>query len=374
MKIALACKQFDPNQGGMERYTVNLARGLRDRGHDVTVFANSWVPQAGMAFHPVHIFPLSSPGKNLSFAINCARAMKDRNYDVVQSMDRIWYQDLYRVSDGISPVHLAQSDRSPLIRRIQGLGPRRQALAYLERRIFEKGGCRGVIANSCLVKSQICQHYQIDPERIQVIYNSVDLSRFHPGVQQKARQTRQELLGIPEHELVLLFVANDFRRKNLNLVLKALAALGHPGVRLWVAGSDESGPYAQTAAALGLRSQVAFLGGQKEMEIVYGAADALVLPSRYDAFANVCLEAMACGLPVITSQNNGAAELIKAGENGFVLSAADPEELAAWIRELLTPDRRRQMGENGAQLAREFGPERHLSSILSLYQKMGAAP
>lgn len=373
MKIALACKHFDPKKGGMERYTVNLARGLRERGHQVTVFANSWVPEPGLAFHPVYIFPISSPGKNLSFALCCARAIKAQNYDVVQSMDRIWYQDIYRVSDGISPVHLAQRETSPLLQKVRGLGPRRQALAYLERRIFEKGGCRKVIANSCLVKSQICQYYQVDPERIRVIYNSVDLSRFHPGVQPRARQSRRELLGIPDHELVLLFAANDFKRKDLTLVLKALAALNHPGVRLWVAGSDESGPYAKRAAALGLRSQVDFLGRQTEMERLYGAADGLVLPSRYDAFANVCLEAMACGLPVITSPWNGAAELICQGENGFVLSSADPEELAARIRELLPPDRRAQMGEHAAQLARTFGPERHISQVLALYQRMGAA-
>lgn len=370
MKVALVCREFLASKGGLEAYSRALSRELQKRGNEVHVFAHSWQTEKGMIFHRVPMIPVSSPAKNLSFAFLSARALARESFDVIQSMERIWFQDIYRASDGINPVQMQVRYRRRLLRLVRSAGPRRQALAFLERRIFRGSGCRIIMTNSELIKSQIVAHYQVKPEKIRVIYNGVDRVKFHPGVKNQWRRSVRKEWGIGEDEKVLLFVGNDFKLKGLPLLLEAMAVLKNENVRLMVVGNDDRGSYLRWTKKRGLEPQVLFLGGTREVERFYAASDLFVLPTLYDAFSNVCLEAMACGTPVITSRNNGASELIRNGEEGYILERHDERELAERIRISLSAEKRAYMGGRAAIKADAFAVEKHFAALLGLYEEI----
>jgi UDP-glucose:(heptosyl)LPS alpha-1,3-glucosyltransferase len=369
LKIALVCKKYSLNKGGLERYTVFLSRELLRAGHEVHIFANAWQNQnePGMIMHHVPMLRIFSPLKNLSFAYFSKKILLRFQFDIIHSMERIFYQDIFRVSDGINPVQMQQRYPDPIVRRFKSVGPRRIALSYLERRIFERQGCKIVMANSELVKRQIVTHYKINPEKIAVIYNGVNTSRFHPGIKEKYRSSVREKYGVKENERLILFIANDFKLKQLGSVLDAIALLKNQKIKLMVIGSDDPKPYMKRASEDRIDRRIQFLGPRENIEIYYAAGDIFVLPTLYDAFANVCLEAMACGLPVITTRLNGAADLIDNGKKSFILETRRPEELAERIAALGSFSQIAGMGENAAVTARAFTMEKHLAEILSLY-------
>jgi UDP-glucose:(heptosyl)LPS alpha-1,3-glucosyltransferase len=373
MKIALVCKNYFSTKGGLERYTIYLSRELARKGHEVHVFANAWQQEQGIVFHHVPVFPFSSPGKNLSFAYFCSRELAKIQFDVVQSMERIFCQDIYRSSDGINPMQMKLRYPNPLVRSLKAMGPRRRALGYLERRIFSEGGCKRIIALSQMVKRDIIAHYGTDPHKIEVIYNGVDISRFHPGVMADHRQTIRKAHGIGGREVVLLFVSNNHKLKNLRLILRAMLLLKKKArYKLLVLGDDNHKPYQKFAYRRGLHGQVLFLGPRRHIERYYAASDIFVFPSRYDTFANVCLESMACGLPLIASNTCGASELIQEGVNGYVLKTQQPHELADKISAVEEKSDRKRMGQAAAETAKVFTMERHLSQLFKLYEKLAA--
>jgi UDP-glucose:(heptosyl)LPS alpha-1,3-glucosyltransferase len=374
LKIALVCKKYSLNKGGLERYTVFLSRELLRAGHEVHIFANAWQNEQGMIMHHVPMLRMTSPLKNLSFAYFSKKILPRFQFDIIHSMERIFYQDIFRVSDGINPVQMQQRYPDPIVRRFKSVGPRRLALSYLERQIFERQGCKIVMANSELVKRQIVTHYKINPQKITVIYNGVNTSRFHPGIKEKYRGSVREKYGVKEDERLILFIANDFKLKQLGSVLDAIALLKDRKIKVMVIGSDDPKPYVKRASEHRLDRRIRFLGPRENIEIYYAAGDIFVLPTLYDAFANVCLEAMACGLPVITTRLNGAADLIDNGKNGFILQTRRPEELAERIEALGSFSQIAGMGENAAVTARAFSMEKHLAEILSLYNSQCQTP
>lgn len=371
MKIALVCKKYSLKEGGLERYTVTLSRELVRAGHDVHILANRWQDEPGVTFHRVPVIRFSSPIKNLSFAFFASRILSKIKADISQSMERIFYQDIFRASDGINPVQLMQRYPNRTVRWIKSVGARRLALSYLERKIFLGGGCRVVMTNSGLIKRHITQYYDIGPERIEVIYNGVNTGRFNPMVKDRSRQPLRKRHGIGENELLLLFVSNDHKGKGLQTILQAMLLSVKEDIRLMVVGSDSTKPYQRFAVENRLDKQVLFLGPQDNIERYYAAADIFVFPTSYDAFSNVCLEAMACGLPVITTTNNGASESIKEGEDGFILKTREPDELAKRIDELRSfPSLMTSMGKLAAEKAKNYTVEKHVSSVLELYERV----
>ncbi len=370
MKIALVCRHYTLEKGGLEKYTVFLSRALANLGHEVHVFSNTRMEEPLMVFHHVPVVKLSSPLKHLTFSYLLRQRLRKERFDIVHSMERTFEQDIYRVSDGINPVQMRQRYPNPAIRKLKSIGPRRQVLSLLERIIYERDGCRAVMTNSKLVRDQILRHYAAKPEKIFVIYNGVDAGRFNPEAGKKFREDTRRSLGILSDETVVLFVANDFKLKQLDLVLKALADRKDSSLKLVVAGSDAPGPYRKRAGDYGLSDRVAFAGPCKQIEKLYAAGDVFVLPTLYDAFANVCLEAMACGLPVVTTESNGAAELIEDGEQGYVLKGSGPAELADRLAILGSRERRTNMGIRAARTASAFTPEKHLAEVSKLYERV----
>jgi len=367
MKIGLVCRHFLSTRGGLERYTMNLSSELARLGHEVHVFANSGEQKPGIELHHVPLFPLTSPGKNLSFAYMASRRISGFRLDVVHSMERIWDQDIFRASDGINPVQMELRYPNPFVRGFKAVTPRRKVLTRLENRIFRKNGARFIMTNSKLVKDQIRHYYGVSPDRIRVIYNSVDLQRFNISAKDRFREAIRMQYGIGKNDMLICFAGNGFQLKGLPILMEALAGLQNRKIKLMVAGSDPTRPHQRWAQKNGIGNDTVFLGYQTGLERFYGAADLFILPTRYDPFANVCLEAMACGTPVITTRMNGVSEIIKHGYDGFVLNNRDGEELSSRILDFLRLPDRSLMGERAATKAQSFTMEKHMHHLTELY-------
>lgn len=203
-----------------------------------------------------------------------------------------------------------------------------------------------------------------------MIYNGVDLERFHPGRRRWIEEKRRRELGVAG-ELVILFVAHNFRLKGLHCLIRAVAAMGEirGGYQVWILGRGKEEPYRRLAAALGCADHLRFLGGQAAVEEYYGAADLLVHPTFYDPSANVCLEAMASSLPVITTRCNGVSELLSdGGLDACVLD--DPRELQLLgerIRQLADEELRFVLGQRSREIVEGLSWEAHGRQVMQVY-------
>ncbi|HVR34388.1 MAG TPA: glycosyltransferase family 4 protein [Methylomirabilota bacterium] len=345
VRIGIIKNNFLPSGGGSERYTTQLIGHLRDRGHSLRVFASRWNASAhssGVTLQPIRVPPGPPFLRLLAFARNCRAAVLEGDCDLVFSIERTIHQDIVRAGGGCHREWLVQRGRyCSWPRRLTfSLNPFHRTTLWLERRTFSPGCTRRVIANSHRGKSEIVRHYGFPKDRIDVVHNGTDCNRFTPRKRNGERR-----------ETVLLLVGSGFERKGLAFALRALAKLPTT-VRLEVAGKGNPGPYRRLAARLGVGDRLTFLGTEAKIEAVYARGDILVHPAIYEPFSNACLEAMACGLPVVTSRINGASELVEPGINGTIVDEpADSDELSAAIRHFLDRDSR----EAASQAARRTG-------------------
>jgi UDP-glucose:(heptosyl)LPS alpha-1,3-glucosyltransferase len=237
----------------------------------------------------------------------------------------------------------------------------------MEERIFGDPS-QLVQCNSALVRDQIRERFAVPAERLVVLPNGVDTERFHPGRRAREGRRLRDELGAGAGPVWLL-VGSGLRRKGLDTARGAFACASKPGAELWVAGRDDPKPWRALAQRLGVAERVRFLGPRDDLEAVYGAADALLLPTRYDAFANVCLEAAAAGLPVVTSAANGAAHALREG----TLVVDDSEDVAGFARaleELEDPSARQRLGDAGRRLAETLGWDEHVRRLCDLYARV----
>jgi UDP-glucose:(heptosyl)LPS alpha-1,3-glucosyltransferase len=292
----------------------------------------------------------------------------------VQSFDRTLGQHIYRAGEGVHRAWLAHKRRAlPAVARGWSyVNLFDHVMMALERRVFRDTPC--IIANSQRGREEIIRHSGISSTRLTTIYNGVDGERFHPGVRTHWREAQRAAWEVAPGDIVLLWVGAGFLRKGLAQLLEALALLRGRGVanlRLVIVGKGHVRPYQRLARQRRLTDWLRFEGQRSDVERCYAGADLFVLPTLYDPFANACLEAMACGLPVLTTEANGAAELIQDGVNGRVVAdALDIEPLADALHSLLPQERRRVMGETAAKIAGEYPLSRALGQTLRLYESV----
>jgi glycosyltransferase involved in cell wall biosynthesis len=213
---------------------------------------------------------------------------------------------------------------------------------WLEKRALRRS--KQVVAVSDAVRGEL-QQLGVSPDRLQVIPNGVDIVEFAPG------PSRRAAFGLPEDKVIALFAGDIMTsRKNLDTVLRALSLC--PDLYLAVAGKVAGSPYPAMARSMGLQDRVMFLGFRPDVPDLMRSVDLFVLPSRYEPFGLVVLEAMASGLPVLTSRQAGIADCIDQ-HVGFVLDDCDDAEtLAGWLNSLAaSPELRREMGACARKLA-----------------------
>jgi UDP-glucose:(heptosyl)LPS alpha-1,3-glucosyltransferase len=246
--------------------------------------------------------------------------------------------------------------------------PLHLVILALERRNFRPARCPYIIANSGLGRDGILRHYAFPPERVIVAHNGVDTARFSPAQRERWRLQRRRELGAASSQMLALFVGTGFHRKGLAPLFEALRRLPRGTLRLAVVGNGASEDWRRRAADLGLADLVAFTGRVRDTETYYAAADLFVLPTLFDPFANATLEAMASGLPVITSRRNGAAEILTPGRDGVLVDdPADAGALAQAIADLRDPARREAMGARARETAMKYTWDGPLHKTLEVY-------
>jgi len=375
VKIALIRKDFFQSRGGGERYAVNLGKGLAKLGHDVHVFAHMWEKNfySGITFHKVPTFTFFSSLKNLSFAYNCRKMLENEHFDIIHSLSQTYFQDIYRMGDGVHRHWLRVQTPHPVYRFLKKLPLRQQAILHLENQTFHPSNYRLIICNSHLCEKHAVRYFKVPEERICVIYNGVDHATFHPGLRNEHNAVLRKKLQIHEKAFVILFIARNFSRKGLAYLIKSLPFIREKKelLKVVIIGRGESASYRHMARRTGFEEQLLFIGKSDNISQFYGIGDILVLPTLYDPFSNVCLEALACGIPVITTRENGAAEIIQQGETGIVIP--DPsrsDELAEGISRFLSLEIRRSVRKKAVKSVNEFTIERNTRQTLEAYHRV----
>ncbi|HXG29922.1 MAG TPA: glycosyltransferase family 4 protein [Nevskiales bacterium] len=370
------------HSGGTERYLNYLAQYLCERGHEVTIVCRSHreSPHPRARFVVLHNFALGPGWRRWAFARAVERYVRKHGneYDVVFGLGRTWSQDIVRMGGGCYQTQLdAMSDfvGAASSRPTQLRFKDRVALA-IEQRCFAAGAYRRIITNAAMVKRDVMQRYGVPEAAIEVIYNGVDLERFHPRHRDgRGAVIRREAGFAPDH-VVFLFLGSGFPRKGLDLLLEAFpfVTATHPHARLLVVGRDSGQPrYEARARALGIANEVRFLGARTDPEACYGAADVYVLPTRYDPFANATIEALASGMPVVTTDSNGGSELIESDVQGSVFSLSDGrEKLVQALRTWCDAGRIQQASIAARRLAERHGIESKMQATLDLLQAVAA--
>lgn len=308
------------SSGGAEAYLKRLASGVVERGHQVRLYTSGEWPPNEWTFGPIARL---AAGTATAFADELEKLASRSECDVLMSLERVWRCDVYRAGDGVHRAWLER--RGEIAGGWQKLGRivnrKHSAALALEKSLFADGGAGRVIANSRMVRDEIVRFYGFPPEKIEVVYNGVPVDLFRCGA--ACRPRTRETLGLKSEDVAVLFAGSGWERKGLRLAIDAVEASGKE-MRLLVAGRGEKRKFKSARAQ--------FLGVVEDMPALYGAADIFLLPTIYDPFSNACLEALASGLPVITTRANGLSEIIESGVHGTVID--DPRNKDA-IREAL---------------------------------------
>ncbi len=341
-RIAFLRRTFSPT-GGAERYLLRLASGLAAQGHQITLYCEDWSPREN-PFQDVRKIDSNDP---VAFARKTmALPMRDR-HDFVFSLERVPGCDLYRAGDGLHADWLAYRQAfHPLKGRVRTLlRAKNREMCRLEARLFAPGGVRRVICNSHFVANQLIARFEFPPEQIDVIYNGVPYQQFSMGDRALGRRA----LHLDNDDYVVLLVGAGQERKGHAIARAAMKHVKKKNAKLVIIDQPP------TVA----------------MPHVYAAADVFVLPTLYDPFANVTLEALAAGLPVITSAQNGASEIMQNEVNGFVLPRADDDKLLVHLlNELADPRARAPFKEPAQKLAQQYDLSRNLNATLAVFDKL----
>jgi UDP-glucose:(heptosyl)LPS alpha-1,3-glucosyltransferase len=329
MRILVVARPF-VFHGGVERATADFLAALVAHGHDVHLLSRPGQPLApGVTLHTLVLPPVPGAARLLALPLAVRLAMRRRPWDVVQSHERTLGQDVYRAGEGC---HRGYLDALPA----HGRAVYHRVLLALERRVF--AGTPEIVAISRHGAAEIARLYGVAEARLTVVYNGVDLVRFHPDHRDRLRATARAEVGVAAGAWVVLFAGSGFERKGLATAIEALAALGDRSSRLLVVGKGDTRAYRSLAERMEVAPRITWLGPRPDVERWYAAADALVLPTLYEPFGNVHLEALASGLPVVTTAVAGGAEAVSDACGG-VVPPRQPAAVAAALTRLRAGNR-----------------------------------
>jgi UDP-glucose:(heptosyl)LPS alpha-1,3-glucosyltransferase len=309
LTIGFARRGYSPS-GGAEAYLKRLAKGIADRGHEAQLLADDW-PDAEWPFGEIIRFRARS---TIAFADEVEKIRSKTLCDVLMSLERVWRCDVYRAGDG---VHRAWLNRREKRNVFDALNFKHRQILRLEGSLFGQGGAGRVITNSEMVKKEIVDLYHYPADKIDIVRNGVPLEDFR--FDEEARAKAREWLQLKNSEVAVLFVGTGWERKGLKFAIDAVEACRDRRVRLFVAGRGNPKQYKS--------ERVHFLGELPDVRRAYAAADIFILPTIYDPFSNACLEALASGLPVITTRANGFSEVIENNVHGSIVDL--PNDVAS---------------------------------------------
>jgi glycosyltransferase involved in cell wall biosynthesis len=386
MRVALVYRNFNL-RGSLERDSVLLARALAGLGVDVHCYCNPNTRSAdlaGVTFHDIVPATVSRsrfgyPLECCSFAIAATKALRrDRHlYDVVDVRGiAAWEADVFTVhavsrgeqrrwpdeaGRGFRAARL-RSALAPLVR------PENATRRTIERLQFRRGRYRRVIAVTERVRRDLEEVHGVSHQVVDVIPPPIDLQPF---TRSNGGDLRRRL-GLEPGERLLLFVGHAFERKGLTDAIEILAGLT-PDTHLVVVGNGERGPFLRAAEGAGIADRVHFLGGTDQPHRFFHESDVFLLPTRHDPWGITLIEAMAAGVPVVSTEIAGAAHVVRQAGAGLIFPAGSTAAMRDAVAGLLAdPEARRAMGERGRQAAEGFSAEAQGKATFAVYEKVVA--
>ncbi len=366
LRIAIVIERFVPGAGGVENVAWQVAHELARQGEEITLITRDASTDTQLATEIVPVPTFWQPLRIGRFSLGAADRTRPPRFDVVHSFSHTRHQDLFRAGGGSQRDHLRRNFEG-FARAYRHVSPRYRVRLDTERHVFERSSQR-IQCSSSLVSRALMTDHGVSADRIFMLPNAVDAGAFssHEAIA-AGQQLRQD--RAPTARSVWLFTGSGWHRKGLATALEAFAKGACADDRFWIAGRDESAPWQKRAHALGIADRVDFLGEWSEMPALYQAADALLLPTRYDPFANVTLEAAAAGLAIITSAGNGAAEWL--GEAIQVMDEdAGPAEYAEAMKSLRNGETKHSRGADLARHARQYDWPHHVEALRKEYARI----
>ena len=341
MKIAVSFPGCH-RRGGIERCVLEAVNFLAASSHEVHLLTSDWDRDA---LHPavrVHAIPLPRRGsvlRLLAFARRSQKALAALPAGTIHAAfgaqsppgGTLWVPSVHKAW-----LEASRTQRDWRGRLRQKVNPLHPALLRLEHSYFGQRRYRKLIALTDQVKSDLVRLYAVPAEDIAVLPNGYSQTEFSTRRARQERAQRRAELGYGPDAQVVIFVANELERKGFGPLLRGINRLQDPSVYLLAVGRLNAQSYAAEIEQLGLTTRVRFTGPSSDVAAYYAAADVFALPTQYEAWGLVIVEALACGLPVLTSRLAGAAAAVQEGVTGFLLeNPNDPAEIAAKLRPLL---------------------------------------
>lgn len=322
-----ACHQ----RGGVERVVYETAHYLLQKGCVPQVYASQfpslWRKQRRIGLHRVSgggiPFGLGLP----VFQMQTQCALAKVSHDAVAGFGvqappgcLLWVQSVHAAWWEQSRVH-----RRGFSRWQQSVNPFHRVVLAMERRMMEGRAYRRLIALTPEVRTDLSRFYGVPERDVELLPNGFHAHEFHVGLRGRYRSAVRRQLGISEQAWVLLFVANEWERKGLPCLLEAFAQISDPHSHLVVAGRLSRTVLQPLISRHGLERRVHLVGSAQPVQIWFGAADAFALPSSYEAWGMVVIEALASGIPALTSRAAGASEAVRPGVSGVIVE--DPRNV-----------------------------------------------
>jgi UDP-glucose:(heptosyl)LPS alpha-1,3-glucosyltransferase len=384
MKIALCYESMVPSRGGCETYIADLARRLAADQHEIHLLATVIDPAAFPPGATHHLLPPAS-GPRLLRPWRFARAawaeLQRCSFDVSVGFNKTYGQDILMLQGGVYAASLAHNiakHRWPaqrfLHRWASALDPKAWSYRALERKQFFQFDSILVVP-SRMVQGHLREHYEMAGPRIRIVHNAIDADRFRGPDRLLIRSQWRERCHLPADDPVGLFVGHNYRLKGLEPLLRAVAQVP-AGVkfRLLVCGGKHYRPFQRLAESLGIEDRVSFLGFVGDVRALYFASDFLIHPSFYDPGALVTLEALACGLPVLTTRLNGSCELLPPLLAELTIDTPhDHAALARRIVRLCDHDHRLACSRAARESAGGWTFEHHYQRLLSIFEEVRRA-
>lgn len=381
MKIALCYESMMPNKGGCETYLADLARSLVNDHHEVHLFTTRYDAQAFPDAVMYHLLPQSTGVRFLrpwQFAKACYQTLQQHTFDVTVGFIKTWGQDVLMPQGGFhaaSTEHNLQKNASPLLRGfmrlVQKIDPKQWSFRALERRqLFDFASM--LVVPSKMVQRHAWEYYQIGEARVKVVHNAIDTERFPTQDRLLIRSQMRDQHHLHPEDNVGLFVGHNYRLKGLSSLFHAIQQIPKEvNFRLLICGSAKYQRFERLARRMGISERLRFLGFHPDVREAYFATDFLIHPSFYDPCALVTMEALACGLPVITTKLNGGSELLTPPLAALTIETPhDHNTMAKNIIKLCQPAERAMLSRTAREVAKAWTFADHYRSLLSIFEEV----
>jgi UDP-glucose:(heptosyl)LPS alpha-1,3-glucosyltransferase len=369
LRVAFVRRGYSPS-GGAETYLKRLARGVVEAGHDVQLVASNDWPEDQWLFGSVTRLRAESV---VGFAAELEQIRPQLHCDALFSLERVWSCDVYRAGDGVHRAWLQRRRKFdvPLKQFVRTLNRKHRELLQLEESLLADRKAERVIVASEMVRNEIVDLYGYSANNIDLIRNGVpiDKFRFDPELRKEARED----LKLKPDQIALLFAGSGWERKGLLFGIQAMALCKNRKMRLLVAGRGNERLYKTKRLRFWREEPVQFLGEVADLVRLYAAADIFILPTIYDPFSNACLEALACGLPVITTRANGFSEIIEDTVHGSIVDhAGNLIGLRDAIRFWSDPSRRGAARSANVERASQFDISKNVQQTLKVLARVAS--